>query len=135
MTDSDYADALSALAADVPGEVPVIVDPSATSFMAELRRRGQRFRVRHARNDVMDGLRETAACMQAGLVLIDPGGCPSLVSELGGYVWDESHGDGERPLKVDDHACDAMRYLVATERVSRSLDNGPEYRSVFGRRG
>ncbi len=133
MTDPDYADAMLALVADVPTpEVEIIVDPSATSFMAELRRRG-RFRIRHARNDVMDGLRETAACLQAGLVRIGRSACPSLVSELGGYVWDESHGDGERPLKVDDHACDALRYFVATMRIARALDAGKaHYTSIFG---
>lgn len=133
MTDADYAGRVEALCAGVPGEVEVIVDPSATSFMAELRRRGQRFRVRHARNDVADGIRETAACMQAGLVRIGREACPALVRELGGYVWDEAHGDGERPLKVDDHACDALRYLVATERVIRAVESPEEYRSVFGR--
>lgn len=134
LTDSDYADRLLALCRDVPGEVDVVVDPSATSFMAELRRRGQRLRVRHARNDVADGIRETAACMQAGLVRISRPGCPSLVRELGGYVWDESHGDGERPLKVDDHACDALRYLVATTRLSRRLEDAAGgYTSIFGR--
>ena len=133
MTDSDYAARVEALCAGVPGEVEVIVDPSATSFMAELRRRGQRFRVRHARNDVADGIRETAACMQAGLVRIGREACPALVRELGGYVWDEAHGDGERPLKVEDHACDALRYLVATERVIRAVESPEEYRSVFGR--
>lgn len=72
--------------------------------------------------------------MQAGLVRIGREACPSLVRELGGYVWDEAHGDGERPLKADDHACDALRYLVATERVIRALESpGDEYRGVFGR--
>ncbi len=133
LTDSDYARHVEALVSGLQGEVAVIVDPSATSFMAELRRHGQRFRVRHARNDVSDGIRETAACMQAGLVQISRSGCPSLVRELGGYVWDESHGDGERPLKADDHACDALRYLVATERVIKVVESPARahYRSVF----
>lgn len=35
--------------------------------------------------------------------------------ELSGYVWDTGVGRApkEAPLKVDDHGCDAMRYLVA----------------------
>lgn len=133
MTDPDYADAMLALAAGVPTpEVEVIVDPSATSFMAELRRRG-RFRIRHARNDVMDGIRETAACLQAGFVRINKSACPSLVQELGGYVWDESPTGIERPLKVDDHACDALRYMVATMRIARALDtSAKQYQSIFG---
>ena len=133
MTDPDYADAMLALVADVSfPEVEIIVDPSATSFMAELRRRG-RFRIRHARNDVMDGIRETAACLQAGLVRIDKHACQNLTQELGGYVWDDAPSDVERPLKVDDHACDALRYFVATMRIARALDVKQEkYTSIFG---
>ncbi len=37
-------------------------------------------------------------------------------NELLGYIWDEKaaeHGE-ERPIKTNDHACDALRYGVAT---------------------
>jgi phage terminase large subunit len=37
-----------------------------------------------------------------------------LVEEIDGYVWDVSSNckQGEEPLKRDDHACDALRYLA-----------------------
>ena len=41
---------------------------------------------------------------------------PNLIRELGLYVWDDKaslRGD-EKPLKVNDHAMDAMRYLCRT---------------------
>jgi phage terminase large subunit len=36
--------------------------------------------------------------------------CENLRRELRGYVWS---GDGENPLKKNDHACDALRYMVS----------------------
>jgi phage terminase large subunit len=42
--------------------------------------------------------------------------CRYLINELLGYVWDEKaaeHGD-ERPVKTNDHNCDALRYGIAT---------------------
>jgi hypothetical protein len=44
-----------------------------------------------------------------------------LHEELDGYVWDTANNrkQGEEPLKQNDHACDAARYLVA------HLDLGP----------
>jgi phage terminase large subunit len=38
----------------------------------------------------------------------------STAEEVTGYVWDTTQGKApkEQPLKVDDHGCDAMRYVV-----------------------
>ena len=36
--------------------------------------------------------------------------CVNLRRELAGYAW--SPGSTERPLKVDDHSVDALRYMV-----------------------
>ena len=41
--------------------------------------------------------------------------CISLLKELGMYVWDSKRADkiGEdKPLKINDHFCDALRYMV-----------------------
>ena len=91
-----------------------IVDPSATSFIAAMRRAG--FKVMKARNDVMDGIRETGACMAQGRMRI-AADCTGLIKELGGYAWD-SRADGDRPVKVEDHSCDALRYGVASLRIN-----------------
>jgi hypothetical protein len=53
--------------------------------------------------------------------------CVNLVKELEGYVWDSKKaGRGEdEPLKgsgVLDHACDALRYAIATHKVPKVSD-------------
>lgn len=115
-TDADYVNDLVAFTDDAPdGGIYVYVDPSATSFKAALRRAdGRNFKVLDANNDVLDGIEETATCLQSsqGLVKISTG-CKRTIEELGGYVWDTS-GDSDRPVKENDHACDAMRYFVHT---------------------
>lgn len=118
MTDQDYVQALSDFTLDAPEEEEpeVIVDPSASSFIAALRRRGG-FRIRKADNDVADGVRDTASCMQLGLIKIADS-LTWLAKEFAGYVWDDRE-DTDRPVKVDDHGMDALRYFVKTKRVYR----------------
>ena len=38
----------------------------------------------------------------------------NLLKELSMYKWDEKSKTGDKPIKENDHACDAMRYLVKT---------------------
>lgn len=91
-------------------KMEVIIDPSAASFSAMLKKRG--YKVRNADNSVKDGLRETATAMNVEKLKINEC-CKNLISELGGYIWDEN----ENPVKEDDHACDALRYFVKTKRL------------------
>ena len=115
-TDAEYADDLAAfLGGD--RNVQIIVDPSAASFKAELRRRG--FRVLDAKNDVREGIAATAVCIGNRSVRAERSCCPALLREIHGYVWDEKarrRGE-ERPVKDHDHAMDAMRYLCHTRRA------------------
>lgn len=116
-TDADYVDDMLAFCESVPGRtVEFIVDPSAASFIEALRRSG-RFRVRGADNNVPDGIRDVAVCMQNGSVKIGDN-CKMLISELHGYIWDTGRS-GDSPVKENDHACDALRYFVRTKRVYR----------------
>ena len=49
-------------------------------------------------------------------MLIHPS-CKNTIREVSGYVWDEKardHGE-DKPVKTDDHACDALRYGVFTD--------------------
>ena len=129
-TDEDYVEDLTALCADLVGQpVPCVVDPSATSFIAALRRSG-RFRVRHADNAVADGLRDCAIVLQHNRVRISDA-LPHIQEEFKGYVWDDNE-QFDRPVKVDDHLMDAMRYFVRTFRVYRQ---GGAYSSPFKARG
>lgn len=109
-TDEEYCDDLEALVGNLHIRA-VIVDPSAASMIACIRRRG-RFLVIPADNAVVDGIRVTATAFSLGnLFLCDR--CENTLAEIDGYVWDDKAADrGEdKPLKINDHAMDAMRYF------------------------
>ena len=113
-TDAEYADDLAAFL-DHDRNTQVIVDPSAASFKAELRKRG--YRVLDAKNDVREGIATTAVCIGNRRVRVERNRCPSLLGEVHSYVWDEKarQKGEERPVKVHDHAMDAVRYLCHTK--------------------
>ena len=108
MTDAEYADALLGLAQD-EALWYVVVDPSASSFIEELRRRG--LKVRKAGNEVVKGLRRTAELLKEGRIVIC-NNCRHLIREMGGYVWEETKEGCDRPRKVDDHTVDDLRYFA-----------------------
>lgn len=112
-TDADYVVDMAAFLGDLPRDTPFIIDPSATSFHAAMRQAG--FKVRKARNDVADGIGETAMCMSKGKVRYADD-LPELAKEFAGYVWD-AKADGDKPVKENDHLMDALRYGVATLRM------------------
>jgi len=118
-TDEEYARDIDAWIADIlPGErITTIIDPSAASFIALLRKRDHRYKVLPADNDVLDGIRETANAMFNGYIAISPK-LKNWVKEAGGYVWDDKCID-DRPLKENDHLMDAMRYFVKTKYIIR----------------
>lgn len=125
-TDEEYAQDIDEWLDDlVGGDTPeyngynklrVIVDPSAASFIALLRKRG-RYNVIPADNAVLDGIRETATCLQTGKIKVSAS-CKNWIKEAQGYVWDESAGD-DRPLKINDHSMDQMRYFVKTMHIAK----------------
>ena len=108
-TDSEYGDDFMAFAGDEP--VTVLVDPSAASFIAELRSRG--VYVLEAKNDVLDGIRNVAVLLKKRELLINER-CTRLLDEMGTYMWDDkaSMRGEERPIKQNDHSEDALRYFV-----------------------
>jgi len=118
-TDEDYAKDIDAWCADIEseGKLLTIIDPSAASFIALLRKRGERYKVLPADNDVLDGIRETANALENGHVKISPK-LKAWQEEAGGYIWDTKCVD-DRPVKVNDHLMDAMRYFVKTQHVIR----------------
>ena len=113
-TDAEYADDLYAFL-DGDRNTQIIVDPSAASFKAELRKRG--FRVLDAKNDVREGIATTAVLIGNRKVQAERNHCPSLMREIHGYTWDEKarQKGEERPVKEHDHAMDAIRYLCHTK--------------------
>lgn len=131
-TDQEYSDDLDEWIADIWEEkckhpsysdlggmqitkIETIIDPSAASFIALLKK-NEWAKVRSANNDVLDGIRETAVALQTGKVKILRS-CKNWIKEAGGYVWDDSE-TVEHPVKVNDHLQDATRYFVKTKRIA-----------------
>lgn len=126
MTDAEYADALARLAGGRPISA-VIVDPSAASFIALLKKRG--WTVKKADNDVLSGIRRTSDLLKSGrLVICDT--CTDCLRETEEYVWDVKAGH-DAVKKEHDHAMDDMRYFAAT--VLRGQEAPVAARSVCRR--
>lgn len=106
-------------------KISVIIDPSAASFIALLKRTDWA-KVIPAKNDVLNGIRETATAMNMDrIAVLDY--VTEFADEAGGYVWDDSAGD-ERPIKENDHLMDAMRYFVNTMHVNKQIT---QYRPLW----
>lgn len=111
-TDGEYAEDLRLF---LSGENPqsVIVDPSAASFITELRQMG--LPVQQADNAVLDGIRLVSGLLQEGRLLFHKS-CAHTLAEFGSYVWDEgAAAQGvDKPIKDHDHCMDAVRYFANT---------------------
>lgn len=92
-----------------------IVDPSAKSFIV-LMQRERSFKVTAADNDVIPGITFVNTLFSQGKLFVSRG-CTNLRRELFSYSWDteKSRQTGrDTVLKVNDHNCDAMRYVCRT---------------------
>jgi PBSX family phage terminase large subunit len=91
-----------------------VVDPSAASFIEQLHRDNTPGVV-PAENTVLDGIRTVASLLAADRLRIHRS-CAGLIDELPGYSWDDEAAEkGEdKPIKQDDHSCDALRYGLRT---------------------
>ncbi|MDC7243637.1 MAG: PBSX family phage terminase large subunit [Sphaerochaetaceae bacterium] len=92
----------------------VYIDPSAASLKLELDRRN--LPVYDAVNDVIPGIQVVNKFLLGKNLLIS-NKCTNLKDELYTYSWDAKAADrGEdKPVKVSDHCCDSLRYLIFTE--------------------
>jgi len=110
-TDEEYCDDLI----EFVGKLSlngVIIDPSAASFIAAIKKRGG-FRVIKADNDVVDGIRDVASALVEGLIKYNDC-CQETLREFSSYVWDEkaaARGE-DKPVKENDHQMDGDRYFV-----------------------
>jgi PBSX family phage terminase large subunit len=122
LTDHEYSERLRGWLARVPhpGSTAVgvwpewtVVDPSAASFVQQLYRDGLTPTL--ADNSVLDGIRLVSSLFATDRLKIHRS-CTSLVDELTGYAWDPKATEkGEdKPLKIDDHGPDALRYAAIT---------------------
>ena len=90
----------------------VLADPSARGFRRALSK-ALGVPALAANNEVLAGLQKTRELIDDGLLKIDRS-CKHLIHEMYNYHWDERAGllGTDRPVKEDDHGCDALRYDV-----------------------
>ncbi len=112
-TDQEYLEDLNKFVADLPDIPPIIVDPSATSFITLLKKNG--YQVIEANNEVIEGIRNVASALNQGMILYNDC-CTETFREYSSYIWDEKAADrGEdKPIKQNDHHMDGDRYFVNT---------------------
>lgn len=108
-TDEEYCDEVIKLAGDRKIK-RVVVDPSAASFIAALRKRGMT--VIQANNEVLDGIRRVAEYLRAGNIKIHRS-CTATIAEFGLYRWDEKKTE-DTVIKENDHCLDSVRYMSNT---------------------
>lgn len=123
MTDEDYCNALEDFSKGY-GIREVIVDPSAASFIAALRKR--KFMVVKAKNEVLDGIRITASLLSSGQIKVHRS-CTDAIREFGLYRWDDKATE-DRVIKENDHAMDDIRYFCATV---LKLKQKKQYKSIL----
>ena len=124
-TDEEYYNELDKLAGGLPIE-RIIIDPSAASFIALIRRKGK-YKVRTASNEVLEGIMHTSSCLVDKTILFNDC-CERTIQEFGLYSWMPDSAT-DQPIKENDHAMDAVRYFVETERIYRPV---VAYKSVLG---
>lgn len=112
-TDQEYLEDLREFIGEVKGLKGVIVDPSAASFIALLKK--NRIKVIKAKNDVLEGIRNVANALVNNLIKYN-NTCIETFREFASYVWDEKAADrGEDAVvKQNDHQMDGDRYFVNT---------------------
>lgn len=111
-TDKEFADDLEAFVKGIKLK-SVIIDPSAASFIAEIKQRG--FKIKRAKNDVLDGIRLTGSLLNDGKIQFHVS-CKNVIKEFSGYIWDQkaTNRGEDKPVKENDHSMDAVRYFCYT---------------------
>ena len=110
-TDREYADDLKVFLGGIR-PTAIYVDPSAASFIAELRSPGRGFTVTEEKNSVLDGIRFVGSLISNNQFKVYRGQCPESLKEFSSYIWDaHSIKLGEdKPMKQFDHCMDMIRY-------------------------
>ena len=96
----------------------VFIDPSAKGLAEEIKRLAMQTRqygivIKDAENDVAVGIQRVQKCLTYQIVSVSEKQ-ENLIREMGTYEYDPKSIEvgKERPLKIDDHCCDAWRYLT-----------------------
>ncbi len=91
----------------------IYIDPAAASMKIALRQ--AELPVIDAQNDVLLGIKITSKFI-SNLNLVIHKSCKTLIEHIQSYAWDEkaaSRGE-DKPVKVNDHILDSLRYAVVT---------------------
>jgi PBSX family phage terminase large subunit len=96
-------------------------DPSEPGYILQCQRAG--LPVEAAHNAVSPGIDAVSTAIARGMT-VDPA-CRGLLGEIPGYTWAPNKAGGfhERPIEINDDACDALRYGVVG--ITRSLEDNP----------
>lgn len=96
----------------------VYIDPSAKGLAEEIKRLAMESRmygisIKDAENDVSVGIQRVQKCLTYQIMTVSESQ-ENLIREMGTYEYDAKSVESgkEKPMKVDDHCCDAWRYLV-----------------------
>ena len=96
----------------------VFIDPSAKGLAEEIKRLAMQSRkygiaIKDAENDVSVGIQRVQKCLTYQVMTVSEKQ-ENLIREMGTYEYDPKSIESgkEKPMKVDDHCCDAWRYLV-----------------------
>ena len=113
LTDSELAKELNDFAQSY-NYPTYIIDPSASSFIQELRKnranvRAPKHAIRSAKNAVLIGIQVCTNMLVKNQLILSPH-VTELIEEMNSYAWDEVKED--TPIKMNDHFCDAMRYAI-----------------------
>jgi hypothetical protein len=99
----------------LPRDVTWYADPEGAQEIDSLIRAS--FVMRKACNEIRPGIAAVRARLQTGRLKILPGACPNLLAEARLYRY-PTHSDGrsesETPINDNNHALDALRYIVAS---------------------
>lgn len=92
----------------------VIIDPSATSLINLFKQ--NKVAVKEADNAVIDGINLVLSWLDDERIHIVEEKCKNIIREFNSYIWDmKAQEKGEdKPVKQNDHALDALRYLLQT---------------------
>lgn len=96
----------------------VFIDPSAKGLAEEIKRLAMQSRqygiiIKDADNDVAVGIQRVQKCLTYQIMSMSEKQ-ENLIREMGTYEYDPKSIEAgkEKPLKIDDHCCDAWRYLT-----------------------
>ncbi len=92
------------------------VDPAARGFRLQMHQDELRPVIK-ANNSHADGIGIVASLLAAGRLVIHES-CTELITEIQSYAWDAKAAEKgiDEPVKLDDHAVDALRYAILTSR-------------------